>query len=186
MTRTTLFLAAFVALLLSAFLLAAIAHRGGPPWFTVRHEVEIAAPAEVVWAILADIAAYPSWNPYVLEVDGELRPGETLRVRIAQDDWAEPRVVAAELTRAAEGELRWRGTIVTPGVFDTEHSFLVVALEGGRSRLVQEEAFRGWLARWFRARVPEEDPVLPGTARAFAAMDLALKQRAEARQGGER
>ena len=26
--------------------------------------VDIAAPAELVWAILIDLPAYPQWNPY--------------------------------------------------------------------------------------------------------------------------
>jgi len=30
-----------------------------------RSEIDIAAAAEVVWAVLADIAAWPTWNPDV-------------------------------------------------------------------------------------------------------------------------
>ncbi len=179
MTRLTVMLAAFLAALIGVFFLAAVTHRGGPPLFIIHHDVEIDAPADSVWAILNDAAAHPTWNPYVLEIDGVLQPGETLRVRIAQDDWSQPRDVTARVMRAGDSELRWRGTVGIEGVFDTEHSFQVVSLEAGRSRFVQREEFRGWLAALLRARRPEEDPVLPGTARAFEAMNLALKERAE-------
>jgi hypothetical protein len=30
----------------------------------------IAAPVDVVWAVMVDLDAYPDWNPFVVQVDG--------------------------------------------------------------------------------------------------------------------
>jgi uncharacterized protein YndB with AHSA1/START domain len=38
-------------------------------------EVEVDAPAERVWHLLTDFAAYPGWNPFIRQASGELRGG---------------------------------------------------------------------------------------------------------------
>jgi uncharacterized protein YndB with AHSA1/START domain len=49
----------------------------------ISHEIEIDASPEAVWAVLVDTASYPEWNPFVRKLDGELREGARLEVRIA-------------------------------------------------------------------------------------------------------
>jgi Polyketide cyclase / dehydrase and lipid transport len=42
-------------------------------------EVEVAANAETVWSVLADIQGWPSWNPDIsaVTVRGPVQPGTT-------------------------------------------------------------------------------------------------------------
>lgn len=42
--------------------------------------VDIAAPAELVWAILIDLPAYPQWNPYTVKVESSLVLGEPVNL----------------------------------------------------------------------------------------------------------
>lgn len=42
--------------------------------------VDILAPAEVVWAVLADTAAWSEWNPTLTKCEGKLEPGQRLVV----------------------------------------------------------------------------------------------------------
>ena len=42
--------------------------------------IEIAAPPEQVWAVLADLASYPEWNPVFREVSGQLTPGKRITI----------------------------------------------------------------------------------------------------------
>jgi uncharacterized protein YndB with AHSA1/START domain len=46
-----------------------------------RAEIEVAAPPEIVWAVLADIDSWPSWNPEVksASLDGPLTKGTQFR-----------------------------------------------------------------------------------------------------------
>ncbi len=46
-----------------------------------RCEIEIAAPSDVVWSVLTDIANWPSWNPDVasMSYEGPLDVGTTFR-----------------------------------------------------------------------------------------------------------
>ena len=52
----------------------------------IETSVSLAATPERVWAVLTDFAAYPDWNPLVLQVEGEASPGARLRLLIAQPD----------------------------------------------------------------------------------------------------
>lgn len=142
----------------------------------LRHEIEIDASPEAVWAVLADTDAYPDWNPFVRKVEGELREGAKLEVRIAPPGGRamtfKPVVLAAEPGR----ELRWLGRLLLPGLFDGEHSFRLEPLELGRTRFTQAESFSGIL-------VPLLRKTLGKTQAGFEQMNNALKLRVEARAG---
>jgi hypothetical protein len=140
----------------------------------ISHEIEIDASPEAVWAVLADTASYPDWNPFVRRLEGELREGERLEARIAPPGGREmtfkPVVQAAEPGR----ELRWLGRLLLPRLFDGEHSFRLEPLEGGRTRFVQSERFSGLLVPLLRSSLAK-------TERGFEVMNAALKERVEAR-----
>jgi len=139
----------------------------------IRREIEIEAPPEVVWRVLTDFAAYGDWNPFIRGIEGEARPGGKLTVRIEPPDAKAmrftPRVLAVEPNR----ELRWKGRLLVPGLFDGEHSLRIEPLEGRRSRFVHSERFTGLL-------VPLLGSALGKTAAGFEQMNAALKTRAEA------
>lgn len=138
----------------------------------IQHEIEIDAPPAAVWAMLADTAAYPEWNPFVRRLDGDLRVGAKLAVEIAPPGARamrfKPTVVAAE----GEREVRWLGRLLVPGVFDGEHRFRLEALPEGRTNFIQSERFSGVLVGLFRG-------TLDKTRLGFEQMNIALKERAE-------
>lgn len=72
-------------------------------------------------------------------------------------------------------ELRWKGRLLAPGVFDGEHYFLLSEPSRGQVRFIHGEVFGGLLVPLvFRG------DLRTGTERGFAAMNRALKARAEA------
>src|ERR1700742_1628720 len=87
----------------------------------IQSQIDIDAPPEAVWAVLADTAAYPEWNPFLRRLSGELREGAKLEVEIAPPGARamtfKPTVLAADEGR----ELRWLGRLIAPRVFDGEH-----------------------------------------------------------------
>lgn len=139
---------------------------------SISSAIEIDAPPEAVWRELADTGSYGDWNPFVRRLDGELTAGARLEVEITPPEGRamtfRPKVLAAKPGR----ELRWRGHLLVPGLFDGEHSFVIEPLGEGRSRLTQSERFSGLLVRPLGGGLGK-------TERGFEAMNLALKARAE-------
>lgn len=137
-------------------------------------EIEIAAPAEQVWNVLADFPAYPDWNPFIPRISGPLTTGERLDVRL-QPPGGPGMTLRPTVLEAAPGRaLRWLGRLGIPGVFDGEHRFFIEPLGDGRVRFIQSERFSGVLAPLLLRLVGEK------TRQGFEAMNQALKARAEA------
>ena len=140
---------------------------------TIEHTVDIQAPAATVWQILTDIDQYAEWNPFMTRLSGRLALGErlTLSVRPGTRTMTfRPTVLGFE-----DGALiRWRGRLGMPGLFDGEHELRLEPSPDGGTRFVQRESFTGLL-------VPMMPRVLAETATGFAAMNVALRDRAEFR-----
>jgi uncharacterized protein YndB with AHSA1/START domain len=43
--------------------------------------IDIAAPAEKIWRILTDASQYTSWNSTIVELTGNIAPGEKIQLR---------------------------------------------------------------------------------------------------------
>ncbi|MEO8900501.1 MAG: SRPBCC domain-containing protein [Polyangiaceae bacterium] len=138
----------------------------------IRTELEIAAPASHVWRILTDFPRYGEWNPFITELAGELTVGSKLRLLLSLPEGRDLRI-RPQLLRCDESrELRWRGHLLFPGLFDGEHFFRLEAVSEERTRFVQGENFSGVLVR-FSGRT------ITRAARGFVYMNQALKRRAE-------
>jgi hypothetical protein len=143
----------------------------------IRSDIEIAATAERVWGLLTDFRAYPSWNPFVRRISGEQTVGAQLDVTIQPDGGRAMSFKPKLLIFSPQKELRWKGHLLVPRVFDGEHYFQLSVTTAGGVRLEQGEIFSGLLVPLLA-----QPSMLAGTARGFAAMNQALKARAEAPQ----
>jgi hypothetical protein len=137
--------------------------------------VHIQATPERVWRVLAELAAYPEWNPFIVRAEGALGPGRRLTLTMqpvgGRAMTIRPRLAEVAVNRA----LRWRGMLGVPGLMDAEHTFLLQPQAGG-TRLVHRETFRGVLVPFVAASLDRK------TLPAFMAMNEALKRRAESLQ----
>ncbi|HEX3776339.1 MAG TPA: SRPBCC domain-containing protein [Polyangiaceae bacterium] len=139
----------------------------------IRTEVEIAAPAARVWHALTDFADYHEWNPFITHISGELREGGTLTVCLSLPEGSDHELRPELLRCQTNEELRWRGHLLFPGLFDGEHFFRLQELGPDRTRFVHGETFSGVLVR-FAGRT------ITRAARGFVYMNQALKKRVEA------
>jgi hypothetical protein len=139
----------------------------------LRTEIEIEATAEKVWHLLTDFASFYQWNPFIRHASGEARAGARIEVHIqpsgARGTTFRPLVLRAEPDR----ELRWRGRLLVPGLFDGEHIFMIDPAGANRVRFTQREVFTGLLVPLL-ARGLDSD-----TRRGFEEMNQALKALAE-------
>jgi hypothetical protein len=140
--------------------------------YEMRTEIDIAASPEAVWEALTDSSSFDTWNPFIRRMEGELHTGNTIEIEVGTEGKSrltfKPRLLRVEPGK----ELRWRGKLLLPGIFDGEHIFELHATEGG-TRLVHREEFSGILVPFLRGKL--ERDTLPG----FEAMNRALKERVE-------
>jgi hypothetical protein len=137
----------------------------------IATSIDIDAPADAIWRVLVDFPAYPDWNPFIRRLVGEAKVGARLEVT-AQPVGRKPMTFKPTVLVAEPGrELRWRGRVLMPGIFDGEHAFIIEPQAKG-CRLRHEETFTGVLVPMFGA-------MLKDTAQSFASLNDALKQRAE-------
>lgn len=134
--------------------------------------IEIAAPAARVWRVLTDFPRFPEWNPFITRIEGVPEPGARLRVEIKPPGRSAMTFTPVVLAARPGRELRWRGRLLLPGIFDGEHAFELEERDGERCSFRQSERFTGLL-------VPLLGGALAATERGFAAMNAALKKRAE-------
>jgi len=132
--------------------------------------VEINAPAEEVWAVIADVEHYHCWNPFFVRAAGRLEPGTALELTM-QPVGKGVQSFSPEVLELTKGRsVVWRGRLVMPGLFDGRHTLAVEPLGAKRSRFTQDESFSGMLVPFAGL-----DPYRAGWER----MNAALKARAE-------
>lgn len=139
----------------------------------VRTGIDVAAPPARVWAVLADLAAYPLWNPLVSAVsEGRAEAGSPLVLRVRPlGRFASLGVRARVATAEPDVELAWEGELAGP-LLTFRHAFRLLPLEGGRTRLDHHERFEGPLALAMAAAVPL-------LRRSYRRWDRALRARVE-------
>ena len=136
-------------------------------------EIEIEASAERVWDIFTDFDSYPEWTGIFRYPRGHLDAGRKLEVVITPRDSRgmtfRPMLLKAEARR----ELRWKGNLLLPGIFDGEHYFEIEEIGEGRVRFLHGEIFTGFLVPWLWRDLDT------GTRSGFERFNRDLKKRVE-------
>jgi hypothetical protein len=134
---------------------AVIAHYACHADSDVSRDILIHSSPQTVWK-----------NPMINQIAGELREGNTIVV----DQWMifHPMILACRENQ----ELRWKGHVGMPGIFDGEHRF-VLQPQGAGTRLIQSERFSGIMCGRLSRGIIDE------TAASMKEMNAALKVRAE-------
>ncbi len=128
---------------------------------SARAEIEIAAPIDVVWATMIDTAAYPAWNPFIVEVgrpDGDDRPlrlGDRVVLHVRWHDGGKARAterVTALDPPGAGGtallEYEYGGPIAALGLVRGRRQQQLTALADGATRYTTHENLRGIASRF--------------------------------------
>lgn len=132
--------------------------------------VVIAAPPEVVWEVLVDGAAYPTWDSGVTAVDGPIVDGGKITVHAeVSPDRAFPVTVSLDKPRL----MRWTGGMPLR-LFRGDRRFTLVPTADGGTRFTMREEYTGPLLRliW---------PTIPDLASSFVQFTAGVKARAEGR-----
>ncbi len=136
----------------------------------ITTQIQINAPVQKVWEILMDFDTYPQWNPFVKSLEGDIREGGSIKVKLPGMTF-KPIVQVVSPNK----EFRWLGHLWIKGLFDGEHCFQLEELPNGATRFIHNENFSGILVALFKKQL------LTKTKLGFEAMNKSLKTRAEAK-----
>lgn len=135
---------------------------------SLHTELVINAPPERVWQGLMISPAIP---PALREAIRERKVGRPLKVPMSSGGRSVTLTVTL-LTVEPPREIRWKGHLWVPGLFDGEHIFEIRQETGGKNMLIQSENFSGLLVPLF-SRTLEE------TKKNFESKNAAIKDLAE-------
>lgn len=136
----------------------------------IRTAVEIDAPREQVYAVLADFKSYPEWNPYHRKIEGNLKVGSKMTIHVTRPDGKEVKVPPHMMRVVENEEITWGGGI--KGIFHGVHSFILESPSSGKTLLKHNEDFSG-IAIGFADLPP--DVIAAG----YQQMNMALKYKLE-------
>lgn len=140
----------------------------------IRTEIEISAPPSRVWAVLTDFSHYPDWNPFILEVQGNVVQDATVKYRFEFPPGIRIWTAAKILKFEVERELRWAAHLLTPRLLNGEHYFAVGPISATSVMFHHGEIFTGLLLPLARPFLRKYG--LP----TYQALNNTLKQRVEA------
>lgn len=109
----------------------------------ITSTVEISAPRPVVWDVLVDVARYPEWNPFTIEVDTSFRIGDPVRMRVALLPWL---VIPQTEVISSYDEGRsfsWGVTMVGRWFLQADRVQVLEDLPGGGTRYSTTDTFVG-------------------------------------------
>lgn len=139
----------------------------------IKTEIVINSSPEKVWEILTNFESYPTWNPFIKSVKGEVKVGNIITVRIeppnAKGMTFKPKILAYDTNM----ELRWLGHLLFKGLFDGEHKFELIDNGNGTTTFKHSEIFKGILVPLFKKQLDNN------TRKGFEEMNKKLKALAE-------
>lgn len=111
---------------------------------TAEGEVQLAAPPETVWAVMADLSSWPRWNPDVktMAFDGRLEPGATFR-------WKSGSASLVSTLQVVDAPRRIGWTGKSMGIHAV-HMFHFEPKDGGGTVAGSAESFRGLVPSVFK------------------------------------
>ncbi|GAA5062587.1 SRPBCC domain-containing protein [Nocardia callitridis] len=140
--------------------------------FVIDANVEIAAPAELVWEVITDFARYGEWNSFVPECSSSLRPGDPIDMRVRLAGGVRRQ---REFVRAHEPGTRFSYSMkpVPLGTLHSLREHTVTSIDAGHARYTSHFEIAGWLN-------PVVSALLGSSLRrGFGAMTEDIKRRAE-------
>lgn len=139
----------------------------------LRSEVEIAAPAIIVWQVLTNFAAYSEWNPLIVEAQGEAGEGCVVNTTVNLPGYREQKVRRRITKLVQQQELWWAATQLMRAVAFDEQFFVLNILDEFKVRLRIGQNISGMLA-------PKSPADLSRISQSINLLNQAIKRRAEA------
>ena len=136
---------------------------------TYQAAVKIQASPQKIWDVLVDANAYPTWDPGMDHIEGQIAPGAKVKffTKLNPDQ-----AFAVKVTTFEPGQKMVLTGGMPFGLFKSERTHSLTPMEDGQTLFNTEETFSGLLFPLFGSQIPD----LTDSFNQFAA---GLKERAE-------
>jgi len=124
--------------------------------------IEIDAPPEAVWRVLADVWNYPKWNSGITRVEGTAAEKAKLTICTEVRPDKELTVSVTELTD--DDRMVWEYGLPFR-LFRAGRAFNITLIDGDRTYFQTRQVFAGRLLPLFKAKIPDLEPSLQQFAR---------------------
>jgi hypothetical protein len=133
--------------------------------------IDIDAPPKEVWNVLVDFKSWESWNCFIPIVEGNLKVGERMRIRVVPPG-LKAMIFKPEVYAVIPYEkIIWGGSFLK-FLYRGDHSFLLEPAPDGKTRFRQIERFKGPMVL-FMAQMIEKTEI------GYHQMNQALKEQVE-------
>ena len=139
----------------------------------IEHRIGVRAPAESIWAVIADIDGWSAWNPLYPRAEGALRIGSQLTLGLALPGQAPRTIKPVILDWVPNDQIHWRLSMLG-GLVRTTRYLEIEALSETGCIFSNGELFGGYLGPRVARRMGRS------VREGFTAMGEAVKARAEA------
>jgi hypothetical protein len=130
-------------------------------------EVNIMASAPDIWSILADASGFSRWNSTVTSIEGQIREGERIRLRVPGTS----RIFTPRVSGVVPNErMNWTGGFAP--VFKGVRTFELRPCDDGSTDFAMEERFSGLILPLIKGSLPDFGPI-------FERYAIDLKREAE-------
>jgi hypothetical protein len=117
-------------------------------------ELNTLADASRVWGLLTDAEGFPRWNSTVSGIEGRIREGERLRLRVPGTD----RIFTPRVSGVVPQErMTWTGGFAP--MFKGVRTFLLKARTDGSTDFSIDERFSGLMLPLVKRAMPDLGPV---------------------------
>jgi hypothetical protein len=110
----------------------------------IRTEIELHSCVSAAWKVLTDFSTFHTWNPVIIQIIGEARLGEKLKISVRTSK-GKNRIYRPTITKLEEDhELRWKGKSFIPGFLSGERIFIFQEISRDYTRFLHSELFSGF------------------------------------------
>jgi len=140
----------------------------------LRTEIEINGTMDHVWKVLTDFNSFSEWNPFIKNIEGDLKVGAQLKVLMEPPNGKAMTFKPVVKILEPNTEFRWLGSLLIPGIFDGEHIFQLEQINDNKIKFIHRENFSGFLVPLLWKSLNSN------TRQGFEEMNKALKEKVEA------
>lgn len=140
---------------------------------TINEWIDIDAKPEEIWSVILDFESWKEWNPFIPLVEGNLKVGEYLRIKVTPPDM-KPMIFKPEVFEVIPNEkILWGGSFLKI-LYRGDHAFMLEPLTDGKTRFRQIERFIGPIVLFMSGMINK-------TELGYKQMNLALKKEVKSR-----